>query len=211
MHDLTREMSPDQLVGLAERILNGDRNAEDDLLRYFSPRIYALLCARTRDREASRDLLHDSLIALIRALRAGQLREPEKLAAFVLGIARNTAQSFIRHGARRREEPLTDEPLPPRMEEAVGTAMEDNERRKHLELALDQLNATDREILRMTLIEGSKPGVISRTLGMSSDVVRQRKTRATRKVAEFVKNLSRSRSQMPPEAQHTSRRSHDRE
>src|SRR5258706_4982309 len=140
MPDPSRELTGDQLVNLAERILAGDRYAEDDLLRYFSPRIYALLCARTRDREASRDLLQDALIATLRALRQGQLREPEKLAAFVLGIARNTAQSFIRSGIRKRETALTD-----RLAPSQPDALEDRERDGHVAKALAELDATDRQ------------------------------------------------------------------
>ena len=190
MHESSGELSAEQMAGLAERILTGDRAAEDNLLRHFTPRIYALLCARTRDREASRDLLHDTLLALIGALRNGQLREPEKLTAFILGIARNTAHSFIRSGLRRREEPLEVEPVLP-----ASDSTEENERQRHLEQALAGLDPTDREILRLTLVEGFKPGVIAKALGMSSDVVRQRKTRATRKMAEYVQNISRGASQ----------------
>ena len=63
MLDLTSE----QQIGLAERIVAGDRDAECELVRYFSPRILAMLCARTRDREVSRDLLHDVIITVLRA------------------------------------------------------------------------------------------------------------------------------------------------
>src|SRR5262249_13114008 len=131
MHELTRELSADQMVSLAERVHIGDRGAEGELLWHFTPRVYALLCARTRDREASRDLLQDTLIVLIRALRQGQLREPGKLTAFVLGIARNTAQSHLRSRMRRREEALTEEPFLPSMENA-----ENQERERHLSEAL---------------------------------------------------------------------------
>jgi DNA-directed RNA polymerase specialized sigma24 family protein len=54
-----QDLSAEQQIGLAERVASGDREAENELVRYFSPRILAMLCARTRDREASRDLLHD--------------------------------------------------------------------------------------------------------------------------------------------------------
>ena len=46
--------------GLAEKILAGDRQAEAELVEFFGPRVFAILCARTQDREASRDLLHDA-------------------------------------------------------------------------------------------------------------------------------------------------------
>jgi len=58
--------------------------------------------------------------------------------------------------------------------------------------ALAELEPTDREILQMTLVQGLKPGVIAAALGLSSEVVRQRKSRATKKVAGFVKSLSQT-------------------
>jgi RNA polymerase sigma factor (sigma-70 family) len=188
MHDPSRELTGDQLVNLAERVYAGDRNAEDDLVQYFSPRIYIVLCARTRDREVSRDLLQDVLIAVLRALRQGQLRESSKLAAFILGIARNIAQSHLRDGRHSREEPLGREPAGP----AFTDQLETSQREMQVQRALAGLDSTDREILRLTLVDGQKPGAIAEALGLSSDVVRQRKSRATKKVAEFVKTLSRT-------------------
>ena len=64
-----QDLSEDQQIGLAERILAGDRNAENELVRLFSPRVFAMLCARTRDREGSRDLLHDVLLSIRGALQ----------------------------------------------------------------------------------------------------------------------------------------------
>ena len=175
---------------LVARIRAGDLEAESEVLQHFTPRVYALLCARVRDRDTARDLLHDVLIALLRALRQGQVREPEKLAAFALGIARNTAQSFIREAGKRREALVTGEaPLTPL------DLLENEERDRHISTALNRLDPLDREILRLTLVEGHKPGTICEMLQMSSDVVRQRKTRATRKTAEFLKNLLEVRSQ----------------
>ena len=197
MHDVTRDMSAGQLVLLAERILAGDHAAETELCDCFAPRIYALLCARTRDREMSRDLLHDALIALIRALRQGQLRAPDKLAAFALGVARNTAQSYLRGGVRKREIPLAANTVP-----SPETLLESSERQQQVTDAIATLDPMDREILRLTLVDGHKPAAISALLGMSSDVVRQRKTRATRKVADYMKNLSARRSQIAGDPPH---------
>ena len=178
MLDLTSE----QQIDLAERILAGDRDAESELVRYFSPRILAMLCARTRDREASRDLLHDVLITVIRALRKGQLRQLDRLAAFIQGTARNMAQSYAR-SSFTREQPLDDEPPAVQAQDTV----EETQRGELVRRALLELHSTDREILMRTLVQGQKPGLIAQTLGMDSVVVRQRKSRATRRVAEFVR------------------------
>jgi RNA polymerase sigma factor (sigma-70 family) len=178
-----QDLSAEQQICLAERIVEGDREAENDLVRYFSPRILAMLCARTRDREASRDLLHDVLITVLRALRNRQLRQLDRLAAFIQGITRNTAQSYAR-GRPLREQPLAEEPPAA----GSGDAVEESQRAELVRLALKELDPTDREILLRTLVEGQKSGLIARALGLDSVVVRQRKSRATRKVAEFIRN-----------------------
>ena len=182
-----QDLSEDQQTGLAERILAGDRNAENELVRLFSPRVFAMLCARTRDREGSRDLLHDVLISVLGALRKGQLRDHGKLAGFIHGVARHVVQAHHR-GQNTREQPLEDEPAA----DVAADALEDSERQGLVREALLELDPTDQEILARTLVDGQKPGHIAMALGLTSDVVRQRKSRATKKVAEYIKKLSQS-------------------
>ena len=58
-----------------------------------------------------------------------------------------------------------------------------------MQQALLQLDATDREILTRILAEGQKLTAIARSLGISQEAVRQRKSRALKKVTEIVKGL----------------------
>ena len=60
--------------------------------------------------------------------------------------------------------------------------------------AIAGLDPVDKAILQMTLVDGLKPGVIAQKLGMDSNVVRQRKLRATRRVVEIVSGRSQSDS-----------------
>ena len=66
----------------------------------------AYLVARTRDREAARDLLQDVLIAVLRSVRDGALRDSERLVPFVHGTARNLVNNYFRDKVR---EPKTEE------------------------------------------------------------------------------------------------------
>lgn len=178
------------LAVLAGRIRSGDERAENELVRYFSPRIFAMLVARTRDREASRDLLQDVMIAVIRALREGNLRDMDRLVPFVHGTARNLVNNFFRDRVRTpRHEELSDDLADLTNRESLDSA----ERTEAVKRALVLLDESDRKIVLMTLIEGRKPGDIAERLGLSSEVVRQRKSRAVKKIAEFV----RQSSQMP--------------
>jgi RNA polymerase sigma-70 factor (ECF subfamily) len=180
------------LRSLVERIRQGDTDAEEEVVRQFTRRIFVLSFVRTRDREIARELVQDILMAVIAALRKGQLLDPDKLPAFVHGTARNLVNSRLRSERRQpRLEALSDDlPEPSKIE-----TIEDAERLQFVHQALKSLADEDRKILHMTLVEGHKPAEIADLLGLTAEVVRTRKLRATRKVAEFVQDrLSRSRA-----------------
>jgi RNA polymerase sigma-70 factor (ECF subfamily) len=182
-------ITPDEQRSLAARIRQGDPSAEDELVRAYGTRVLVMLIARTGEREAARDLCQDVMMALVRALREGQLRDTERLSAFVHGIARNSANNYAR--VRHRRPDLTELP------ESLAAACTDDpaesaERRQFVNLALASVPATDRRILMLTLVDGLKPAEIGARLGLNGEVVRARKSRALRKVIAYVRGLSRT-------------------
>lgn len=191
-HPMSRELpghavSPDDQRSLAARIRQGDPSAEDELVRAYGARILVMLIARTGERDTARDLCQDVLIALVRALREGQLRETERLSAFVHGIARNTANNYLR--TRHRRPGLTE------LSDSLAATppddpAESSERRQFVNRALASVPSTDRRILMLTLVDGLKPGEIAARLGLNGEVVRARKSRALRKVVAYVRSLS---------------------
>src|SRR5579862_2331757 len=79
-----------------------DREAEAELFRRMAPRIRLYGLRHLRDEHAADDLAQQVLITTLLALREGRLREPEKLASFVLGTCRMTILD-LRRGAQRKE------------------------------------------------------------------------------------------------------------
>jgi RNA polymerase sigma-70 factor (ECF subfamily) len=180
---------PDRHAGIAARILGGDRTAEDELQFWAQPRVYSMLLARTRDREASRDLCQDVMISALQALRAGQLRDHGKLAAFVQGIARNLANNYLRaRSGAPPHDPLCDlacEPSAPEIQDLRHEA--------EVRIALERLPAPDREILSMSFVEGLKPGKIAARLGLTPEAARQRKARALRRLEQQMQAVTKRR------------------
>ena len=177
-------------AGLTERILAGDSSAEDQLVLEFGSRIHAFALARVHNSDVAQDLVHDTLIAVLQALRTGQLNESEKLAAYVLGTARNIVNSYLRR------------PKPSQLEmENLGapeTAWPDwqaaqAQRYSQVQRALKHLPETDQQILALTLSAGLKSGEIAVRLGLTSEVVRQRKSRAIKKIRDRIRSMSRIR------------------
>ena len=180
-------LSSEEQDALASRIRSGDRSAEDDLVNCYGGRVFAMLVARTRDREAARDLFQETMLAAVSALRKTPLRESGKLAAFVHGTARNVANSYLRSRASRPEEDsLAGDTIAARQPDLAEISQRD----AMVQRALQALDPTDQDILTRTLVDGQKPGEIARLLGLSPDVVRQRKSRAVKRVVEFVGRMS---------------------
>lgn len=177
---------------LVSAIASGDREAEQRFVAIYLPNVKVMLKARTRNAEIAADLLQDVMIEAICALRRGQLREAEKLPAFVLGIARNLLNNHFRGIARQ---PVSLE-SPDEVIDLNDATEAIAERQEHdlVRRAISALDPMDQSILQLTLAEGLKPGAIAERLSLNPDVVRQRKVRATRKLVDFVSKLSQNKS-----------------
>ena len=79
-----------------------DSAAEAELYRRLAPRVRLYGLRHLRDRQAAADLAQQVLLVTLERLRAGEVREPEKIASFVLGASRMTVIE-MRRGTRRRE------------------------------------------------------------------------------------------------------------
>src|SRR5689334_16797747 len=84
---------------------------EEELCRTMGPRIRLYGLRHLRDEQAAADLVQQVLMITIESVRAGKVRDPEKLASFVLGTCRMVVLE-IRRGRARRER-LLEQYVPP--------------------------------------------------------------------------------------------------
>lgn len=184
---------PPDLASLVSRVASGDPAAEHLLLEHFAPRVRAMTMARTRDADLARDLTQECLIAVLVAARKGQIREMDRIAAFVCGVVRNVINNHRRRTVKLQERPLDDE-----LVQAGVTALvaqvdhEEADRRQTVSRALGALGSSDRQVLLLTLVNGLKPGEIAARTGLSPDVVRSRKSRALKRVLEAIEQQSQN-------------------
>jgi RNA polymerase sigma-70 factor, ECF subfamily len=110
-HSVARGVSLDELDdgALARRVAaagaSHDARAEGELYRRLARRARLYGLRHLRDEQAAADLAQQVLLTTLERLRAGEVREPHKIASFVLGMCRMTVLE-IRRGTRRREELL---------------------------------------------------------------------------------------------------------
>ncbi len=158
---------------LAEQIGAGNPPAEAEFFRRMAPRIRLYGLRHLRDEHAADDLTQHVLITALEALRAGRLREPEKLASFVLGTCRMTVLDH-RRGARRKERLLeqfgADLPAPAAAEPLVD--------REHLARCVQALRERERTVVVMTFYDEQAGADVAHFLGVSEANVRVIRHRA---------------------------------
>jgi RNA polymerase sigma-70 factor (ECF subfamily) len=168
---------------LALRIGSGsDREAEAELFRRMAPRIRLYGLRHLRDGQAAEDLRQQVMITTLEALRAGRLKDPAKLASFVLGICRMTVLD-LRRGAQRRQR-LLDRfgadllvPAPPAMPRL------DHER---LTRCVQGLKERERAVVVLTFYDERAGEDVAAFLGVSEANVRVIRHRAIHRLRECM-------------------------
>lgn len=85
---------------LVRRIREGEAAAEEEMVERYSWGLTFLLRRLTGDQARADDLYQETFRLVIEKVRAGELREPEKLSAFVQQLARNLFIADCRKSTR---------------------------------------------------------------------------------------------------------------
>jgi RNA polymerase sigma-70 factor, ECF subfamily len=156
--------------------------AETELFRRMAPRVRLYGLRHLRDEHAADDLTQQVLITTLETLRAGRLREPEKLASFVLGTCRMTVLD-LRRGAQRKERLLAQfgpdllsavQPFAPRL---------DHER---LTRCVQNLKERERAVVVMTFYDERTGADVASFLGVSEANLRVIRHRAIHQLRECM-------------------------
>jgi RNA polymerase sigma-70 factor (ECF subfamily) len=166
---------------LAARIGEGDREAEAEMCRRMGPRIRLYGLRHVRSAAAADDLVQQVLLKTLEALRAGRLRESEKLAAFVLGTCRVMVLD-LRRTARRQESLL----------EEFGAILVPNQPsmpnldRAELARCVQSLKERERSVVVMTFYDEHTAAEAAGFLGISEVNVRVIRHRAIKQLRACI-------------------------
>ncbi len=163
-----QENPPDVDAELARRIAAGDPEAEAPFCRRFAPRIRLFGLKHLRNEAAAADLVQDVLIVALQKLRAGAVREPERIASFMLGMARQMMLDLMRNSGRR-ERILNEFPIEliP-VEDPVADEPDEGQ----LQHCLQALPERERTVLVMTFYDDCPADALGTQLGLSPGNVR---------------------------------------
>ena len=176
---------------LVDGLVAGKPNAIEELYECLAPGLRLLFLNRLRAEEDFEDLIHDTLLAVIPAIRQGRLRQADSLPGYVQTIAKRKSCRWIESqvAARRRyatndEHPsLTDHRSGPEQvhaqQEHVGIARE----------ALAALKPHEREILDRFYLQEQTPAQIQAEMGLTKTQFRLMKSRSKELLGRIGKNL----------------------
>ncbi|HTO88606.1 MAG TPA: sigma-70 family RNA polymerase sigma factor [Thermoanaerobaculia bacterium] len=168
---------------LALRIRSGsDREAEAELFRRMAPRIRLYGLRHLRDAHAADDLTQQVIITTLEALRAGRLREPERLTSFVLGTCRMTVLD-LRRGTQRKQR-LLDQFGADLVTPAPSSLPHVDQER--LTRCVQNLKERERAVVVMTFYDEQTGSDVASFLGVSEANVRVIRHRAIRELRECM-------------------------
>ena len=139
----------DTAASLAQRIQQGDATAEAQLVARFSRGIQVVIRHASSDPGVAEDLFQETFRLGLERIRAGALRDPAQLAAFLAGLARTLTTEHFR---RVRRAPQEDVAILERMAAPGLTSLDAVARREEARDIAQTLECLpterDREVLR---------------------------------------------------------------
>lgn len=180
-HTSSMERSDAELLAASRR---GERAAFAQLVERYQGVVCAVSYSGTGDRTLSEDVAQDTFLAAWRQL--DQLREVERLRAWLCGIARNLA-----HKARRRR--ARETPVAEQLEGEHGADLfeqvSDRQAERVVREALHRVPETYREALVLYYHEQRSAKEVAQALGISEAAVLQRLARGRQSLAQGVAAL----------------------
>lgn len=185
-------------IELARGVHEATPNAEDALVRQFTPGLMIMLRRRCAEPNIAEDLCQETLIVVIARLRERPLEEPAKLAGFIHGIAKNLVWADIKKRIRHR----TDADME-KIYAAESNAEEAWQEVYHgeLKLLIEEKIASlsierDRQILTRRYLHEQSTEQITRDLGLSGRQYNSILHRARQRLRSAIEN---SESQLTSE------------
>ena len=157
---------------------------------------YSYLCWRVGP-ECAPDRLHDTFVAVVEAIQAGAIREPERIMGFVRTVLRYQARAEIRVRRRlRREQSEEKDELLDRRPTPEHAHLE-MERRELMRSNLRSLGERDREILQRFYLDDQSQQIICAEMHLTKTQYRLLKSRAKARFSELALRGTRLAKRSP--------------
>ena len=175
-------MTPPTDIELVGRVVSGDHDAFDAIMRQHEDRVFSVCLRITGDRDLALDATQETFLTVFR--KAGQFKGDAALGTWIYRIAVNTCYDQLRRAKRRKTDPIPDhlDPVDVTAESAIDSAA----LRPEIRAALDGLPADFRAAIVLSDIEGMSMSEVAHVLGVPAGTVKSRLYRGRRLLAEHL-------------------------
>jgi RNA polymerase sigma-70 factor, ECF subfamily len=180
---------------LVRRIGQGDRRAEEELVRRYQRGLIYLLKRRTRDPQLALDLTQDTFRIAIEKLRQSPIEQVERVAGYLRATALNLATADGRKD-RRRATTANSDAVDAAADHAAGPFdnVSAEQVQRIVRKLLDELPVQrDREILIRTYLEDEDKSSICEALGVDSAHYNRVLFRAKQRFRELLTSAASQR------------------
>ncbi len=171
-------------VELLARVVDGDHEAFNAVMREHEDRVFSVCLRIMSDREKALDATQETFLTVFR--KAKQFKGESALGTWIYRIAVNTCYDILRKQKRR-----PSEPLPEHIEPADLSAQEEVESaalRPDIRRALDSIPPEFRAAVVLSDIEGMSFPETAEVLGVPVGTVKSRVFRGRRLLAQHLGN-----------------------
>ncbi len=174
-----------------ERLRTGDFRTQEHFVAYFNELIQLKLRSRLQSPQAIEDVRQETYTRVFAALRAGKIRQPERLGAFVNSMCNNVLLEQYRSSARHSS--LEDEEqkdFPALTVDVLGTIAAKQMGEK-VRAILEEMPEKDRRLLREVFLEERDKDEVCRDFGVDRDYLRVLLHRAKQSFKSmYLKNMA---------------------
>jgi RNA polymerase sigma-70 factor (ECF subfamily) len=179
---------PGNEAELLARVVTGDRQAFEIVMRNHEDRVFSVCLRILGDRDKALDAVQDTFLTVYR--KARQFEGRSAVGTWIYRIAVNTCYDQLRRMQRRPTESLPEhaDPADPAAEEAIESAS----LRPEIETALAGLTPDFRDVVVLSDLEGLPLPEVAEVLGVPVGTVKSRLFRARRLLAQRLGNQTTS-------------------
>jgi RNA polymerase sigma-70 factor (ECF subfamily) len=155
-----------------EKLTGADPDTESHFSAYFGKFIFLKLRSRKISFEMVEDVRQETLLRVLKALRRGAgIDHPERFGGFVNTVCNHVLLEFLHKQARH---PPLDENAPEQADDSIDldAGLVNEQRKRAVAKAMDELPQRDRDILRLIFFEELDRAEICRRMAVDGDYLR---------------------------------------
>lgn len=155
-----------------QRLREGDAETERHFIGYFGPLLLIKLRSRIRSAGLIDDIRQETFLRTFRAVRSSsEIRDPERLGAFVCKVCNNVTLEYFRF-TNRHAGGTGETSEPADQSRDIENELISRERKRMVRQVIGELPDKDRNLLRAVFLEEQDKDEVSHQFGVDRDYLR---------------------------------------